>query len=482
MKLEHYVSVYVLKLVEDPNEDLINYAGDADDDKDKESSKDDGDEEEEHLDPTESTAISSPALDPVPSSEEKEPFDTDESTTTPPPPPAYRTTSRMSVRSQAHIPFLSEAELRAASPLPSPTSPPTHHPLPLPAPSTSRRMNILEGDIPPQKRLLLTTPTLRFEIRKSFAAAARQSRSTVAYAKRDHAALRDEVDPLRRYLSYLCTNHEHERVKAHQSLDRSEAYNRALETRIAVLETQVYRHEWQQRDADRSMNGDDSHDSVCYERRRMSVARECTYIDFLKCQPLNLKRTEGVVRLTQWFERMESVFHISNCVVKNLVKYATCTLHGNALTWWSSHVKTISHDAAYGMPWKTLMKMITDKYYPKGEIKKLKIKILNLKVKGTDVESYTQRFQELALLCGRMFPDVSDKVEKYVGVLPDMIQGIVMASKPKKMQDAIEFATELMDQNIHTLAECQAENRRKFKDTSRNNQNQQQPFKRYNVA
>ncbi|GKE49454.1 putative reverse transcriptase domain-containing protein [Tanacetum coccineum] len=57
-----------------------------------------------------------------------------------------------------------------------------------------------------------------------------------------------------------------------------------------------------------------------------------------------------------------------------------------------------------------------------------------------------------------------------------------MASMPKKMQDAIEFATELMDQKIRTLAERQAENKRKFEDTSRNNQNQQQPFKRHNVA
>ncbi|GJS31397.1 hypothetical protein Tco_0492017 [Tanacetum coccineum] len=63
-----------------------------------------------------------------------------------------------------------------------------------------------------------------------------------------------------------------------------------------------------------------------------------------------------------------------------------------------------------------------------------------------------------------------------------MIQGSVMASKPKKMQDVIEFATELMDQKIHTLAERQAENKRKFEDTSRNNQNQQHPFKRHNVA
>ncbi|GKD33261.1 putative reverse transcriptase domain-containing protein [Tanacetum coccineum] len=69
-------------------------------------------------------------------------------------------------------------------------------------------------------------------------------------------------------------------------------------------------------------------------------------------------------------------------------------------------------------------------------------------VKGTNVESYSQCFQELALMCSTMFLEESDEVKKYVGGLPDMIQGSVMASKPKKMHDAIEFATELMDQKI----------------------------------
>ncbi|GKF57191.1 hypothetical protein Tco_0170728, partial [Tanacetum coccineum] len=136
----------------------------------------------------------------------------------------------------------------------------------------------------------------------------------------------------------------------------------------------------EERDTYRRKNDDDSHDSRSDKKRRMPVARECTYSDFLKCQPLNFKGTEGAV-------------------------------------------------------------------------------------------GYTQHFQELALLCGRMFPDESDKVEKYVGGLPDMIQGSVTVSKPKKMQDAIEFATELMDQKIHTLAERQAKNKMKFEDTSRSNQN-----------
>ncbi|GKF27392.1 reverse transcriptase domain-containing protein, partial [Tanacetum coccineum] len=115
-------------------------------------------------------------------------------------------------------------------------------------------------------------------------------------------------------------------------------------------------------------------------------------------------------------------------------------------------VKTVGHDVAYRMPWKTLKKMITAKYCPKGKIKKLEIELWNLKVKSTDVLSYNQCFQELALMCSRMFLEESDEVEKYVGVLPDMIQGSVMASKPKKIQDAMKFATELADPNIHSFS------------------------------
>ncbi|GJX29986.1 putative reverse transcriptase domain-containing protein [Tanacetum coccineum] len=160
-----------------------------------------------------------------------------------------------------------------------------------------------------------------------------------------------------------------------------------------------------------SGNSDNSHDSGS-GRRTERAARECTYNDFFTCQPLNFKGTEGV---------------------------------GNALTWWNSHVKTISHEVAYGITWKTLKKMMTDKYCPRVEIRKLEIELWNLRVKGTDVES-------------------------------------VVASKPKIMQDAIEFSTELMDQKICTFAGRQAENKRKLDDNSRNNQNQQQPFKRQNVA
>ncbi|GKC43515.1 hypothetical protein Tco_1061237 [Tanacetum coccineum] len=111
-------------------------------------------------------------------------------------------------------------------------------------------------------------------------------------------------------------------------------------------------------EANRSSNGGDSHDSRTGVRRHVQVARECTYLDFLKCKPLNFKGTEGVVGLTQWFKKMESVFSISNCIVACQVKFATCTLQGNALTWWNFHVKTVTLEAAHAMPWRTLKKMI----------------------------------------------------------------------------------------------------------------------------
>nr|GEV55848.1 reverse transcriptase domain-containing protein [Tanacetum cinerariifolium] len=84
-------------------------------------------------------------------------------------------------------------------------------------------------------------------------------------------------------------------------------------------------------------------------RRPVQPARVCSYTDFIKCQPLNFKRNEGIVGLSQWLKKIESVFHISGCSIDNQVKFATCTLLGAALTWWNGHVRTLGHDAAYAM-------------------------------------------------------------------------------------------------------------------------------------
>nr|GEY13351.1 hypothetical protein [Tanacetum cinerariifolium] len=125
-----------------------------------------------------------------------------------------------------------------------------------------------------------------------------------------------------------------------------------------------------------------------------------------------------------------------------------------------------------------LKKKMTDKYYLRFEMKKLEFELYNLKVKGTDVIGYNQRFKELALLCVRMFPEESEKIERYVGGLPDMIHESVVASNPKTMQEAIKMATELIDKKIHSFAEHQTETKTKQGD----NQQQQQQNKRQNTS
>ncbi|GKD84678.1 putative reverse transcriptase domain-containing protein [Tanacetum coccineum] len=180
-----------------------------------------------------------------------------------------------------------------------------------------------------------------------------------------------------------------------------------------------------------SLNDDGSQGSVSGITRPVRPTRECTYNDFLKCQPLNFKGAEGVVGLTQWFERMESVFHISNCAVENQVKFATCTLHGISLTWWNTHVKIVGHDAAY-----------------------------DEEIRDRDLASEGEGYR-----LGKLYPtllgtsvDVQENVPRRVGC----------GGK------AVEMANNLMDQKLCKLAERQIEKKRKQDENFRNNQNQQQ--------
>ncbi|GJR20047.1 hypothetical protein Tco_0968574 [Tanacetum coccineum] len=168
-----------------------------------------------------------------------------------------------------------------------PSGTPPVLPTPPPAPSTSRRADIPEANTPPQKRLLLTTPRPGCEVgESSAAAAARQPGPTIETrlldterrmmtalelvnrrityqvdvctressefctrhhdAQEDRAAVRAEIEILRRErLAY-----EQEGTETRQALASSEAHCRTLEARVAVLETEVHRHEWQRQAAD----------------------------------------------------------------------------------------------------------------------------------------------------------------------------------------------------------------------------------------
>nr|GEY38906.1 putative reverse transcriptase domain-containing protein [Tanacetum cinerariifolium] len=117
-----------------------------------------------------------------------------------------------------------------------------------------------------------------------------------------------------------------------------------------------------------------------------------------------------------------------------------------------------------------------------GELKKLEIELWNLKVKGNDVPTYTNRFQELTLICTKFVANENEKIDKYISGIPDNIYGNVKSSKPRTLDETIKLTNDLMDQKLCTYAK-RADNKRKTYDTSRNNHgHQHQPFEKQNVA
>nr|GEW14906.1 hypothetical protein [Tanacetum cinerariifolium] len=161
--------------------------------------------------------------------------------------------------------------------------------------------------------------------------------------------------------------------------------------------------------------------------------------------PKDADRTEGVVGLTRWIEKMESVFNISGCAIENQVKFTTYTLLGAAMTWWNGQIRSLGPDA-YSITWKVLKKKMTDKYCPK------------------------------------VFANETEMIDKYISGLPDNIYGSAKSSKPKRLDETIELSNDFMDQKLRTYAERQTNNKRKADDSSRNNHDHQQhPSKRQNV-
>ncbi|GJY63982.1 putative reverse transcriptase domain-containing protein, partial [Tanacetum coccineum] len=524
----------------DDEEDEEEEEESSEDDNDEEE---DEDEEDEHLAPADFAML--PAIDPVPSVEETKPFKTDESVATPPPPQTIILVSmtrlrraRISVRPHTHPSPSIEAliakilypplllppphtspsyasaplgyraamvQLRVASPLlvPSP---------PLLLPFANRRSDILKAEMSPQKRVCFTAPIRRFEVGESSTATATGQTGHTLARRVDYGFI-DTLDSSIRVSEgrvMTVVGEVNERVTDFATTQRQDTHElyvydedarddrallraqisllmresttleasiRTLEAQVRTLQTQHDRMEWQRQDvgdlvtsAFRRIHAwrlETEHAQMIWRTPTIKMALKKTTIPMTDAAIKQLIAQIVADALAEYeatknsgngddshdsgSDRRTERATRDNYTVACQIKFATCTLLGNALTWWNSHVKTVGHDATYGMTWKTLKKIMTDMYYPRSEIKK-------------------------------MFPEESNEVERYVGGLPDMIQGNVMASKPKTMQDAIEFTTDLMDQNIRTFAERQAENKKKLDDNSRNNHTQQQPHKRQNVA
>ncbi|GKD30995.1 putative reverse transcriptase domain-containing protein [Tanacetum coccineum] len=166
----------------------------------------------------------------------------------------------------------------------------------------------------------------------------------------------------------------------------------------------------------------------------------------------------------RWFERTKSVFSRSNCVEENKVTFATGTLTDDALSWWNAYAQPIGIEQANKITWTELKRLLTNKYCPRTEVRKMEDEFYNLTVKGNDLKNYVRRFQELAVLCPNMVPNTEKLMEVFIGGLPRSIEGNVTASKPQTLEEAITITQRLMDQcsktnnNTHERAYLLREN------------------------
>ncbi|GJU51934.1 reverse transcriptase domain-containing protein [Tanacetum coccineum] len=196
------------------------------------------------------------------------------------------------------------------------------------------------------------------------------------------------------------------------------------------------------------------------------------YKEFISCQPFYFNGTEGAVGLIRWFERTESVFSHSRCAEENKVTFATGTLTDDALSWWNAYAQPMGIEQANQITWTELKRLLTNKYCPRTEIRKMEEELYNLIVKGNDLKPYVRRFQELTTLCPNMVPSTEKLLEAFIGGLPRSIEGNVTASKPQTLEEAINIAQRLMDQvTKHTPMQVSSDNKRKFDDRRTFNNN-----------
>ncbi|GJX09492.1 putative reverse transcriptase domain-containing protein [Tanacetum coccineum] len=144
------------------------------------------------------------------------------------------------------------------------------------------------------------------------------------------------------------------------------------------------------------------------------VVRECTFAGFMKCNPTVFR--EG-----------------------KKVKFNAATLQGPALTWWNSKVAIMGLDTVNQMPWTEMKQLMTAEFCPIEEIQRMEHGLWNMRVKEYNIVAYTQRFNELALMCPRMVEPESVKVDAYIRGFSENIKGEVTSSRPTNLNEAENF-------------------------------------------
>ncbi|GJT77090.1 reverse transcriptase domain-containing protein [Tanacetum coccineum] len=199
--------------------------------------------------------------------------------------------------------------------------------------------------------------------------------------------------------------------------------------------------------------------------REPPVAKRGNYKEFINCQPFYFNGMEGAVNLICWFERTESVFSRSKCAEEDRVTFATGTLTNDSFSWWNAYAQPNGIEQSNRITWTELKELLTNKYCPRTEIRKMEEELYNLSVKGNDLKPYVRRFQELTTLCPHMVPNNEKLLEAFIGGLPRSIEGKVTALKPQTLEEAINISLRLMDQIIKRDSVQETnDHKRKLKD------------------
>ncbi|GJY00969.1 putative reverse transcriptase domain-containing protein [Tanacetum coccineum] len=130
------------------------------------------------------------------------------------------------------------------------------------------------------------------------------------------------------------------------------------------------------------------------------------------------------------------------------VKFAAATLQGRALSWWNTQVATLGLAEANGKSWDDIKKIMLEEFCPEEEISRMEDELRNLRLRDHDIATYTNRFNELVLLCPDVVPSTKKKISQYIKGLPSYTQGDTYSSKPTTLNEAIRMAHGLMELKV----------------------------------
>ncbi|KAJ0833047.1 putative nucleotidyltransferase, Ribonuclease H [Helianthus annuus] len=168
----------------------------------------------------------------------------------------------------------------------------------------------------------------------------------------------------------------------------------------------------------------------------------------MDCKPLPFNGTEGAIGLLHWIEKIEAVFAVCECPPANWVKFATATLEGSALSWWKAQIQMFGLETANATAWEDFKDMIKDEYCHRDDIHKLENEYYELKMVGSEIETYTKLSNDYAALCPNMSRPMYRRIELYIKGLAPEIRSHVTSANHTTIQPIVRLAHKLTDQAV----------------------------------